>query len=289
MTALNRTVSLVEMHDIAVLIAQHLNFDMFRLFQILLDKDIVDAESFSRFALRVIEFGNQIFRISYDTHPASAAAGRRFQHNRITAEFSEFLCVFFGFNRLFHARNSRDADLMSYQFRFDLIAQLLHHLVSRSDKFDTCVFALLCKITVLGKESITRMNCVRAFRLREIYDFVDAQIGIYRTFSLADLIRLVGLRPEKSVFIFFRINRDRSDTELATGSEYSDRNFASVRHEDLFKLLHFIYPPHVINNLTICYNLLSYISFSVNSLSLFRASYRPPTLSIRPASTASFP
>ena len=99
---------------------------------------------------------------------------------------------------------------MSYQFRFDLIAQLLHHLVSRSDKFDTCVFALLCKITVLGKESITRMNRVRAFRLREIYDFVDAQIGIYRTFSLADLIRLVGLRPEKSVFIFFRINRDRS-------------------------------------------------------------------------------
>lgn len=90
MTALNRTVSLVEMHDIAVLIAQHLNFDMFRLFQILLDKDIVDAESFSRFALRVIEFGNQIFRISYDTHPASAAAGRRFQHNRITAEFANF-------------------------------------------------------------------------------------------------------------------------------------------------------------------------------------------------------
>lgn len=49
------------------------------------------------------------------------------------------------------------------------------------------------------------MNRVRAFRLREIYDFVDAQIGIYRTFSLADLIRLVGLRPENSVFIFFRI------------------------------------------------------------------------------------
>lgn len=91
MTALNRTVSLVEMHDIAVLIAQHLNFDMFRLFQILLDKDIIDAESFSRFAL--LRLLNSVIRsswISYDTHPASAAAGRRFQHNRITAESANF-------------------------------------------------------------------------------------------------------------------------------------------------------------------------------------------------------
>ena len=132
---------------------------------------------------------------------------------------------------------------MRHQLRLDLVAQLIHHFVSRSDKFDAGIFALLCKITVFRKESIARVNGIRTFRLGQIDNLIDAQIDVYRSLALTNLIRFVCLCPEESIFIFLRIDCNRPDAQFTAGSEYSDGNLASVCHEDFFKFLHFILSP----------------------------------------------
>jgi len=95
MSPLDRAVSFTQMYHVAVPVAQHLYFYVFRAFQVFFDKDIVNTERLFRFALGASVFRNQVLFASDDTHTSSAAAGCRLEHDRISALSGKLLSFLF--------------------------------------------------------------------------------------------------------------------------------------------------------------------------------------------------
>src|SRR4029079_16194485 len=81
--ALDRTVALVEVHGAAVLVAEHLDLDVARPDDRLLDVDGVVAERALGLALRARERRLQLLLRVAQAHAAPAAARRRLEHDRI--------------------------------------------------------------------------------------------------------------------------------------------------------------------------------------------------------------
>lgn len=94
--ALERAVALAEVDDVAVLVAQHLYFDVLGLNQVLLDEDILIAERLLGLALDALERGSDLFRSVTAPHAAAAAATGCLEDDRETERdclFERFVCV----------------------------------------------------------------------------------------------------------------------------------------------------------------------------------------------------
>src|SRR5437867_10948332 len=83
MAPLDGALALAEMDDGSVMVAEDLELDVARTLDVLLDVDVADAERRLRFALRGLDRVRQLVRGAHDAHPASAAAGRRLDDDRI--------------------------------------------------------------------------------------------------------------------------------------------------------------------------------------------------------------
>src|SRR5690348_5097620 len=71
------------MDDIAVVVAEYLDLDVPRLFDVLLDKDPIVGEARFRFARRRAEAFANLGIARSDPHPFAATPGRRLDHHRI--------------------------------------------------------------------------------------------------------------------------------------------------------------------------------------------------------------
>ena len=168
------------MHQVSVIVSQHLNFNVLRPFQVFLYENVVNTEGFFGFAFGAAELRNQFFRSPYNPHSSSAAACSRFEHNRISAEFRVFYRLFLSPDRFFHAWNRRNAYFIGHDLGLDLVPQMFHHLICRSDEYDSRFFTGSGKSHIFRKESISRMNRVYAFRFCQLDDFINRQISVYR-------------------------------------------------------------------------------------------------------------
>ena len=80
---LDRAFALIEMDDITVLVAEHLDLDMPRLLDIFLDEHAVVAEARLGLGLRRGEAFLHLLAAIGDAHALAAAAGARLDHHRI--------------------------------------------------------------------------------------------------------------------------------------------------------------------------------------------------------------
>ena len=107
--ALDRTFALVQVNDIAMLVAQYLDFDMARAFDELLDEDAIVAEAGQAFALgRFKAFADILFIIG-KPHPLATATGRRLHHHRVADLVGDFDGMFGVVNDADEARHDIDA------------------------------------------------------------------------------------------------------------------------------------------------------------------------------------
>src|SRR5690606_11874320 len=81
--ALQRAVALAQMDAAALAVAEHLDLDVARQFQVFLDVERVVAESRLRLGPRGAHRFRQLVRGARDFHPAPAAAGGRLHQHRI--------------------------------------------------------------------------------------------------------------------------------------------------------------------------------------------------------------
>ena len=82
MAALDRALALAEVDDGAVMIAEHLELDVARPLDVLLDVDVADAERRFGLALRRLERLAQLVWRADHAHAAAAAAGHRLDDHR---------------------------------------------------------------------------------------------------------------------------------------------------------------------------------------------------------------
>ena len=161
-------------------VTQYLNFDMFWIFNIFFYENSVNPERFFRFAFCASVFLQQVFFIPYNTHTASATAGRCFQNQRISAYFSVFLYFLFIFSSFFYPRNGWYTNRCSYNFGLNFIAQCVHHFMGRPNERNSCFFTLLCEISIFRQEAIAWMNGINRLCFCQFNNFTNAQISINR-------------------------------------------------------------------------------------------------------------
>ena len=231
--ALDGTVALVQVDDVAVTVAEDLDLDMAgavdQLFQI--DRTVAEGGfgfAPSRQHLRVkLGFGSD------RPHAASAAAPAGLQHQRIAD---------LGRDRPHRGgilwqdvgrRDDRDAGGDGGLAGRNLVAEQPHGSRLWSDERDAVGLTGLGKVGVLRQEAIAWMDGVDAGPAGDADDLVDRQIGAHRAQSGAYLVGFVRFEAVQRQLVLFGVDRDGSLSQLVGSTKDPDGDFAPVCDENL--------------------------------------------------------
>src|SRR5215472_15158258 len=126
--ALDGAIALVQMHHLAVAIAEHLHLDVPRLGEIVLDEERARAEGSARPSLRGGVGLGEGRPVGDLDHADAAAARRRLEHERVADAGGDAARLVEGVDRPVAARNHGYARLLHVGARTDLVPHLLDHL-----------------------------------------------------------------------------------------------------------------------------------------------------------------
>ena len=120
--ALDRALALAEMDDVAMLVAEHLDFDVAGIDDEFFDEDAVVAERGLCFRLRKLETFRNFGARMRDAHALAAAAGGRLDHHRIADLVGDLHRVLLVLDHAEEARHGRDLGFGRRLLGFDLVA-----------------------------------------------------------------------------------------------------------------------------------------------------------------------
>ena len=188
MSSLYGAVSLIQVDYIAVLVSEDLDFDVLRLLDVFLDKYIAVSECLDSLVLSAVELRQEVLLFADDPHSSSAAACSCLEHYRVSCRIRELYRVIIVADGSLYTRDARYAYFISDHFGLDLVPETVHHLMRRSDECDPCLFACLCKVRILGKKTVSRMDRITALGLSHADYFIDIEICIDRALALSYLV-----------------------------------------------------------------------------------------------------
>ena len=232
MAALHGAIALEQIYGAAMLVGEHLHFDVARPRQILLDQHPVVAEAAGRLALARSERRREIFAALDHPHALAAAARARLDQHRIADRIG------FALQQLRHPDRRRDSRAPAARRRcisalaaaFEPIAR--NRLDRRSDEDNACRFASLRKIFVLRQKAVARMHRLRARRARRCDDAFVAKIALSRS-RTADMHRFVARRDMFRIGVRVGIYRHARDAETLAGGGHPAGNLATVGDQNL--------------------------------------------------------
>ena len=232
---LHRAVALVQMHDVAVQIAEELHLDVAHVLEELFQKHDRAAKGAFRFRARLRQGFLELVGLADDAHAAPTATVRRFhQHRGVRGkECPRRFQRVRVFGRQLNAGHDRNAGLPRKLLRLHLVAHQRDHRGSGPDEADAALFAGARESRVLREEAITRMDRVYRGALGCVEDLVDSQIGVDRPLSLADEIRLVRLVAMLVEAVLLAVDGDGPDAEFVAGAEDANGDLAAIRAEHL--------------------------------------------------------
>ena len=226
--ALDRALALAAGEHAAVRVAEHLDLDVPRRRDRLLDVERAVGEGGHRLVRRARVRARAPPRVGHGPHarpPPPAAASRSWDGELVG-----------GGERLLHrrgalrARHERHAGRAHLRLRLRLVAHPRHHVRGRPDEDEIVVLARAHEVGVLGEEAVARMHRLAAGRRRGRDDRGDAEVAL-RGGRRADAHRAVGETHVQRVLVGGRVDRDRFDPELVQRMTRGD--LAAIRNEDL--------------------------------------------------------
>ena len=231
---LDRAFAFVQIENIAMLVAQYLDFDMARVQDEFLNKHAVIAETVQPLALGRLEPFAHVRFIIGKPHPLAAAAGAGLHHHRI-ADFRRNPNRMFGVVDLTDkAGDDIDASLHRQLLGLDLVAHGGNRVHRRADKSDALGGQRLGKAGAFGQEAIARMHRLRAGSLARGDDLFGQQIRLCSR-RRPDMHRLVSHLHKGRARIGIRIDRNSLDPHPARGLDDAASNFATVGDQDFFE------------------------------------------------------
>ena len=93
MSSLYGAVSLIHVNNISVFVSEDLHFDVLRLLDVFLDKDIAVPECLYSFILSAVELRQEVLLLADDPHSSSAAACSCLEHYRVSCRIRELYRV----------------------------------------------------------------------------------------------------------------------------------------------------------------------------------------------------
>ena len=162
MPPLQRTIAFAQMHCIALPVAEHLNFDVPRLGQILLDVDAVVAERGFRLRTRGRERHRQIVRAGRHLHTAPAAARRRLDQHGKAHALGDLHRLSLGLHRAVRTRHHWNAEPLGCLLGLDLVAHDADVFRRRADECDVMFFKNFGEARVFRQKAVARVYGIRA-------------------------------------------------------------------------------------------------------------------------------
>jgi len=218
MAALHRTVAFVEMHDIAVRVAENLHLDVPRAGDKALQKNGPVAEGDLRFLLSFFDAAGEFFFGKDDPHAAAAAAESRFDNDR-KADFERRLAGCFGvLKRVLQAGDDAHARFLRQPPRGQLVAERFEQFRRRPYKSDARLLAGPRQRAFFRQKAVAGMDGVNAVLLAQGDEPVDVHVGRHRPLALADQVGFIGLETVQAEAVFLGINGGRADAHLVGGA-----------------------------------------------------------------------
>ena len=226
--ALHRAVALVQVDDVAVVVAQDLHLDVLGALDQLLEEDRIVAERLARLGARALQQLGELGRGAHDAHAATAAAARGLDDHGEANLVRERARVVDAAHRILrprhdgHARRGRDLA------RLDLVAQRLDHLGRRADEDDAGFAALARERGALRQQTVAGVDGVDIVALGQLDDLVFGQVSGHRLQALAHQVGFIRLVAVQVDAILLGEDGDRAEAELGAGAEDTHRDLATV-------------------------------------------------------------
>ncbi len=222
------------MDHVPVLVAEHLDLDVARIDDELLDEDAVVAKGGGGFRARPGKALDHLVGLIGDAHAFAAAAGRRLQHDGIADLIGDLDRLLAVFDDAEMARNHTDFGFGGEFFQLDLVAHRLDRARIGSDEDDALVRERLGEGGALGEETVARMNRLGARLLAGRDNLVDQQIRLPRR-RRPEMNLLVRHLDMQRVLIGVRIDRDGGDAHLAGGLNDAASDLATIGDQNFTK------------------------------------------------------
>src|SRR5665213_744001 len=234
MAALQRAVALAEMDGAAAAVAEHLDFDVARLLQVLFQIDRGVAER--RFGLvgSRRQRQHQIIRGLRDLHAASAAAGGRLDQHRK----ADFVCdrngVVVGTNRAVGAGHHGNAEFPGGFLGLDLVAHQADVLGLGSDEMQIVIGEDFGEARVFRQETVAGMHRVDAGDLAGREQRRHVEVAVLRR-RRSDADALIGKPHMHGIGVGGGMHRNGVDPELLARAQDAQGNLAAIGYQDLVK------------------------------------------------------
>ena len=232
---LDRALALAEVHHVAVMVAEHLDLDVARRLDVLLDVDVADAERGLGLALRGLERLAPAPAPTDDAHAAAAAAGDRLDDDREPEVLGDLLSAFsslstgpslpgsIGTPAFFIARRARALSPISRMTFGSGPMNLMWHASHTSARY-----------ALSDEEAVARMDGVGARDFGGADDRRHVEIAVEAP-RRPDADVLVGEPHVQRVLVGLRVDRHRLDAQLAARADDAKRDLAAVGDQDFLE------------------------------------------------------
>jgi len=242
--ALHRAVTLEEVHQVAMGIAEDLDLDMLGVLDVALQENRRVAEGGPGLAGGAGKTFKELLLVPGHAHAATATAGRCLDDDRIAIVLGkpEGLLLFLdGVLRPWNDLHTRSHGSLAAGH---LVPEGTHHVGAGADECYARCLAALGKLGILREEAVTGMDGIHIRLDGQGDDLVNPQVGVDGCLPLADQIRLVRLVAMQRKLVLFRVYCHGADAELGAGTEYADGDLAAVcRHYFSESFLFHLEPP----------------------------------------------
>ena len=232
--ALQRTVTLPQIDRVAVLVAQHLQLDVPRVLQILLNKHGAVAEGRLSFLTRHPQHRSQRRLIMAHLHAATAAARRSLDDDRESDLLGNLDRLFLVLDGIGRAGEHRHTGGPGSLLAFDFVTQRLHRLGARSDELDLAVAARLREVRPLRQEPVARMDRIHIRDLRGRDQPRNVQVRILRR-TAADADRAIRQLQIGRILVGRRVDTHGLNTQLAACTHDAEGDLTTIGNQYAFE------------------------------------------------------
>ncbi len=229
---LHGAVTFVQVHQVAMQVAEDLHLHMARAADQFLEVDLVVAERRQRLTPRSLQRRRQVGRRLDDAHAAPTAAPAGLEHDREADALGQPLAFGQVGRQRRGGRHHRHAGGHRGVACCDLVAQRAHHFGARPDPAQAGGDDRVGEVGVLRQESVARVDGVDAGVARDAQDVFAVQVGRERLLALADDITLVGLEAVQRLPVLLGVDAHGADAHLVGRAHDADRDFGTVGDQD---------------------------------------------------------
>src|SRR5579871_543488 len=234
MATLNAALTLAKADDLAMLISQHLKFNVPGALNELLHVEVAISECGGSFGLSGIKQVLNFAFASNDAHAAPSTASRSFYDNGV-ADFSS------AGNGLFdtakHPIGAGQDGHVGFFHRltgFFFFAHEANHTGRRPYEFDAAALANLGEVGILAEKAIPRMDGVNVGDFCRADYSGNIQIAL-RGARRPDAYRFIGKAHMERITVGIAVNRYSADSQLLACANHAQSNFATIGNQNFFE------------------------------------------------------